>query len=376
MKVFDKAYGIATAMLRTSLVAGIFFLYLQAAAQSNDSLAVELYTEGYLLATPGNANLKNRPPYFCSYTRANQPALNMALARAYYSTHHFRAALGLMAGDYPQVNLAAEQPWARNIYEAYIGYRFTEKESIWLDAGVFSSHIGMETAIGRENLTLTRSIVADNSPYYQTGLRLSYRHNPYWFFSMVAVNGWQRITAPLDQMGTNWGMQIQYTPRNGMVLNSSSFIGRVPNATGTRYLSRIYSNLWARLPVAPNLTLAGGWDVGIQETSVATTKSAIWNHLQALLQWRFRPNKWQATLRYEHMFDPDNVTWFVTPLQPFRVGGASVGVDFQPIPSLQIRSELQWLQAGNNAVVLPGHPQKQLFVAGLAVAWNYLYERK
>jgi hypothetical protein len=376
MKASDKAKRRRWVRLIRYVIVVFWLLQLRAAAQSHDSVAVELYAEGYLLATPGNSDLKNRPPFYCSYTRANRPSINLALARMHYSSNHFRAAFGIMAGDYPQANLAQEQAWARPIYEAYVGYRFTEKEAIWLDAGVFASHIGMETAIGAENRTLTRSIVADNSPYYETGLRLSYRHNAYWFFSMVALNGWQRITAPPDQLGTHWGMQIQYTPRSGVVLNSSSFIGKVLNANGTRYLSRIYSNLWGSWPLAQKLTLAGGWDIGVQETSVATAKTAIWNHVQALLQWRMHPQHWQATLRYEYMFDRDNVTWYALPLRPFRVGGATFSLDYRPVPSVLIRSELQWLHAGSGAVVDSQGNLKEQLVAGIALAWQYRYQNK
>ena len=39
-----------------------------------------------------------------------------------------------------------------------------DADNLWLDAGIFVSHIGLESANSRDNLTLTRSIMADNSP--------------------------------------------------------------------------------------------------------------------------------------------------------------------------------------------------------------------
>jgi hypothetical protein len=34
------------------------------------------------------------------------------------------------------------------------------------------SHIGFESAIGKDCATLTRSILADNSPYYEAGVKI------------------------------------------------------------------------------------------------------------------------------------------------------------------------------------------------------------
>ncbi|HMO33167.1 MAG TPA: outer membrane beta-barrel protein [Lacibacter sp.] len=355
----------------------LFLLCGRGSAQQQDSLVIELYTEAYTVFTPLQPELRQRPAYFCSYTRANQPGINLALARLHYSSDHFRTSVGVMAGDYSRANLAQEANWARPIYEAYVGYRFTKKENIWMDAGVFPSHIGMETAIGKENRTATRSLVADNSPYYETGLRLSYRHNRYWFFSMVALNGWQRITAPFNQLGTNWGMQITYTPRSGVTLNSSSFIGKVQEAPGTRYLSRIYSNLWGVLPVSERTQMALGWDIGLQETAPGTAGTAIWNHLQAGVTHRLHPEKWTASLRYEQMIDRKNVLHVpaLNNLVPFQVQQATFNVDYRPLASVLLRAEAGWLHSPYVVYVDGNQVQKNLFTASLLLAWHFRHTR-
>ena len=52
----------------------------------------------------------------------------------------------------------------------------------------------METALGYDCINLTRSIQADNSPYYERGLRLSYEtKNKNWYIALMTLNGWQKI---------------------------------------------------------------------------------------------------------------------------------------------------------------------------------------
>lgn len=79
----------------------------------------------------------------------------------------------------------------KHVYEAYAGFRPFAKA--WLDLGIFGSHIGFESAISKDNRTLTRSIMADNSPYYESGARLTYEVDPKLTLTGLVLNGWQNI---------------------------------------------------------------------------------------------------------------------------------------------------------------------------------------
>ena len=99
-----------------------------------------------------------------------------------------------MTGTYANSNLAAEPGVLKNIFEANAGVKISKKKKLWIDAGIFESHIGFESAIGKNCWNLTRSISADNSPYYESGIKLSYTSdNEKWFLSGLILNGWQRI---------------------------------------------------------------------------------------------------------------------------------------------------------------------------------------
>jgi hypothetical protein len=52
--------------------------------------------------------------------------------------------------------------------------KLSKKQNLWLDAGIMPSHIGFESAVSADCWTLTRSLLAENSPYYETGIKLGY----------------------------------------------------------------------------------------------------------------------------------------------------------------------------------------------------------
>ncbi|WP_050977486.1 outer membrane beta-barrel protein [Nitritalea halalkaliphila] len=64
---------------------------------------------------------------------------------------------------------------------------------MWLDVGIMPSHIGFESAIGAVCDHLTRSLLAENSPYFLTGARLTYALHPQHTLVLWATNGWQNV---------------------------------------------------------------------------------------------------------------------------------------------------------------------------------------
>lgn len=81
-----------------------------------------------------------------------------------------RGRLALQAGTSVQPNYAAEPrlgsvsgpDLSRHIQEAVVGVRVAAP--LWVDAGVFFSHIAQESWISRDNPTYTRSLIADYTP--------------------------------------------------------------------------------------------------------------------------------------------------------------------------------------------------------------------
>ncbi len=136
-------------------------------AQSSDSLKTEnkvtfsAYAElfyTYDFNEPGNHMRQN---FLYSYNRHNEMNLNLGLVKANFQSENIRANLALMAGTYAQDNMVAEQNALRYVNEANVGIRLSKNKNLWIDAGIMPSHIGWESAIGKDNVNLTRSLAAE-----------------------------------------------------------------------------------------------------------------------------------------------------------------------------------------------------------------------
>lgn len=135
-------------------------------------LTISGYAEVYYQYDFSNPETNKRPGFIYSHNRNNEFNINLGYIKAAYTTERLRANLALAVGTYMNANYAAEPGVLKNSYEANVGFRLSAEHDLWLDAGILPSHIGSESAIGKDNWALTRSMMAENSPYFEMGARL------------------------------------------------------------------------------------------------------------------------------------------------------------------------------------------------------------
>lgn len=184
---------------KTLLILSFLLLVLHDCFSQEEKQAITFsaYADIYYLYNFNKPLNNSQPPFIYNFNRTNEVNLNLGFIKAAYNTDKVRANLALMTGTYTQANLAAEPEVLRHIFEANIGVRLSKKRNFWLDAGVMPSHIGFESAVSKDCPNLTRSLLAENSPYYEAGLRFSYTTaDEKWFLSALLLNGWQRIKRP------------------------------------------------------------------------------------------------------------------------------------------------------------------------------------
>ncbi len=217
---------------------------------------------------------KARLPFLSNHNRHNQVALNLGLVKLAYTQNRFRGNFALHAGSYSVDNYVDEPGALKHVFEANVGVLLSKKSKVWLDAGVLPSHIGFESAISTDNWTLTRSILAENTPYFLTGGKLSFQPSDNWFFSALVFNGWQRITRVEGSTKPSFGTQVQYLPKDGLVLNWSTFLGSDdPDASRRK---RYFSNLYGQFQVSDALGLIVGMDMGVQQQRMGGTSYDPW----------------------------------------------------------------------------------------------------
>jgi hypothetical protein len=102
-------------------------------------LIISGYAELYYSYDFNEPSDHNRAPFVFSYNRTNE--INLGFIKAAYTNENIRANLAFMAGTYANANLAAEPGVLKNVFEANAGIRLSKKTDLWLDAGIFASHI-------------------------------------------------------------------------------------------------------------------------------------------------------------------------------------------------------------------------------------------
>ena len=232
------------------------------------------YVEAYYQYDFNKPADNNRPGFIYSHNRHNEFNLNLGFLKGSYNTERVRANFAMASGTYMNANYAAETGVLKNIFEANAGIKISKKKNLWIDAGIFSSHIGFESAISKDCWTLTRSMLADNSPYFESGAKITYTtDNNKWIVSGLLLNGWQRIKRVDGNSLMSYGTQVQYKPNATTTLNYSSFIGTDKPDSARQW--RYFHNLYGIFNVTDKFGITAGFDIGSEQKA---NPAVIWNY--------------------------------------------------------------------------------------------------
>ena len=325
----------------TDVVAG-----QDSAKVKNNSLIFTGYIDFYYQYDFNKPTDKSRPPFLYNFKRTNGLDINLTLLKASYSRKRIRSNLGIMAGNYSQYNLAAEPNLLKNIYEANVGFVFSKKVSV--DAGIIPSHIGLETAIAKDHWNLSRSILADNSPYYETGIKFNYIPNEKWLFSFLVLNGWQNIQETNSNKAI--GSQVQFKPNEKILINSSTFFGNEKPDSSKQL--RLFHNFYTTYNITSKFSVAFLFDAGIEQKRFSNGFNN-WIGSAILMQFRFS-KKWNAASRCEWYQDKNGV--IVTGYLPngFQATGYSINLDYKPVSFLVFRTEGRLFHSSDKIFVHDG----------------------
>lgn len=334
-------------MAKTFLITTLFIFYQQSLL-SQGELKVEKgeeksllnwssYLEVYYTYDFNKPTTHTRPSFIYSHNRHNEFNLNLGFVKANYNGEKFRANLALAAGTYMNANYVAEPGVLKNIFEANAGIRLHKKRNLWLDAGIFPSHIGFESALSKDCWNLTRSILADNSPYFEAGAKLTYTSDDgKWLLSGLALNGWQRITRVNGNSLMNWGTQIQFKPSAKMLLNYSTFIGT--DKPDSNRLLRIFHNFYGVFNITDKLGLTAGFDIGTEEKKPTGGSTNIWYAPVVILKYNFN-DKWIVAARLEYYKDKNGVIISTGSPHGFQTAGYSLNIDHNLVKNVFVRLE-------------------------------------
>lgn len=305
------------------------------------SLTFSGYAEVYYSYDFANPANHEKPNFVYQHKRHNELNLNFAYAKANYTKTNLRGNLALMLGNYAQYNLSAEPTWAQLIYEANIGIKLSKQNNIWLDAGVLPSHIGFESAISADCWVLTRSILAENSPYYETGVKISYANKKDNFSaSFLFLNGWQHIKKPDAIQKPSLGFQFLYKPISALTLNYSNFIGT--DKPDSLDALRVFHNFYAIYEPNASIGFIIGFDIGTDKYNA--NDYGVWYSPVFIARYKIN-EKCKIAGRLEYYSDPHQIIIPTNTVNGFQTFGSSINFDYYVSDNIIWRSEGKYYQS-------------------------------
>lgn len=289
-------------------------------------------------------------PYLVSMARHNEININLALLDVKYSSSRIRARVAPGFGTYVNANYSNETGSLKNLIEANAGVRLFKNRRIWLDVGVLASPYTNESAISKDHLAYTRSLAAENVPYYLSGAKLTVPLSKKLNTCFYLINGWQQIS---DQNSNkSVGTQMEFRPNNYLLINWNNYLGNemaaIDSVKGLRYFTDIYF-IYTR----DRLSMTSCVFYGLQENMQHTLK--WW---QANLICRYSLNtSLSATVRIEYLTDIDGVLILpITQKNGYQTIGLSAGINVKIEDNFLFRTEARQFISDKNVYSYKGQP--------------------
>jgi len=303
-----------------------------------------------------------RQPFLYNHNRHNEFNLNNGFLRIGIEDESYRANLAFHAGTYVADNYAQEPLLLRPIFEANVGIALNKRRNLWLDAGIFTSHIGFESAISIDNWTLTRSLLAENSPYYLSGAKMTWSPNKDWQISALVCNGWQRIQRLPGSSLPSFGTQVNYRKDDHLTLNWSTFIG--PTGTDALRKMRYFNNFYGQIQLTERMGFIAGFDIGFEQRTKRSAEYDAW--LSPVVVARYKlSSQWYAALRAEYFEDAEEIVLSADSPYDFKTTGLSLNFDYMPNAQIAARLEGRMFSSSDPYFrFLNGFSSQNVFIVG------------
>jgi hypothetical protein len=248
-------------------------------------------------------------------------------------------------------NYAAERQTLQNILEASVGIKLFKNKEIWLDGGVFSSPYTNESVYSFDQLTYTRSMGAENTPYYLTGAKLTVPFGAKWTGYFYLLNGWQVIESQHDPL--DYGTQLEYKPNAAWDINFNTYVGNESSVDNPGYRTRYFADLYATYTASDKWSFSAdgysGWQRRLEGDEMKTRQ---WWNSNFCVRYILSPGN-SVSARVEYFDDAYEILAKpVTNVSGFKLGGGSLGYNLNITNDAMLRFEGRYFRAGEELYVL------------------------
>ena len=310
-----------------------------------------------------------RPSFFYNQNKHNEVNLNLGFLKANYANDNLRGNLAFMVGTYPQYNLSGEPGLLKNVFEANVGMKISRKLNLWIDAGILPSHIGFESAISKDCWVLTRSILAENTPYYEAGVKLGYTSkNEKIYLAAMYLNGWQRIQRLPENQTPAFGTQLTFLLNSKTTLNWSSYIGNEQPDSLKQW--RYFNNFYTNCTISKKFGLIAGFDIGMQQQKTGSESYDIWYSPILIARYSVAKN-FRIAARGEYFSDEKSVLITTGTPNGFQTFGISLNLDYLPAENMLFRIEGRLLNSNDKIFTLNKRPSTKNYFITSSLALSF-----
>lgn len=318
-------------------------------------IGISGFANFYLAAARDQPDGRNFGGIGTAATREGQLALDLVGLELKKAPEPWGFTLLLAAGDELEAMHAAEEPSARdtfrNVYQASVAYK---TGALQVEAGLFPSHIGFESALPHQNWNYSHSWVATLSPFYQTGVKLIFTPDDATVLELHLLNGWQQIA----DLNSGKSIGVKASRRFGKLMATLNGIhGDEPTPDGNR--PRQLLDLILQAELTPSFSTALETYAGRQQRD--RVRGAEW---QATAFWlRYTAGIHGFTLRAEK-FDDGGISGLAQDLESLTLTW-----DAQVHPNAKLRLEAR--RDRSTASLFGGGDPRRQELAILALAATF-----
>lgn len=295
------------------------------------------YIDAYYAGYTDTAGLGGFQKFPTTAPRNNQFGLNIAQFGAKYQSRRFRGTATVFFGDIPRATWSSHFNF---IQEANLGFRIYKK--LWLDAGFFRTHIGLESIQPRENITMSIATATYFAPYYLSGAKLTWEQSSKWAFQINAFNSFNGFVE--NNANKALGFSVSYTPGEHLSIILNSIVCDESPDGYPQDQTRSYTNLMGVYKTR-HWTIGLETNYGIQTNSKlndSTSNAQVFSTILAV-KYRITP-MWALYTRGVFYTDPDEMLTGPVLNQNHELTGLDIfdgtfGIEYKPVPNSFFRVE-------------------------------------
>lgn len=295
--------------------------------------------------------------------RNNEFGLNMVMISLGYRSKKVRSNVSIHYGD------IAESTWPKKfnmIQEANAGVELFK--NLWFDAGVFRSHIGLESTQPRENITSSMTLANVYEPYFFSGAKLTYLINSKLSLQLNAFNSFNSIIE--TNKNKLFGSSVVFAPNEYLSITYNFITGDdTPDSVDLKH-QRFYHNIYATYQ-KKKISIGAEFNYGIQEYSKQldpiTVGTAYMN--SSLLLFKHQSFKKVAFYtRGEWFSDEDEILSAGSKMGKYT-WGATAGIEYKPVKNMALSIEGRQLNSEKENFYYNGeyHKERNEFIFCLDV---------